>query len=140
MEANKQALETEAWRIASSLAFCLSKIIGRYTAYPNVDTAAFRRIHDAMERGLRRGRSSAKVRNFCQDLRAVTSCPIRELLRAEGADDTDARLVAIAQSVREHCGLDDELFRELLTGVLSWTPKDKARILETVVAIVRSAS
>src|SRR5262245_35056221 len=109
MEANKEALENEARRIASSVTICLSKIIGRYAAYPNVDSAAYRRIHEAIERGLGKGRSSARVRNFCQELRAVTSCPIRELLRSEGADDTDARLVAIAQAVREHCGLDDEL-------------------------------
>ncbi|HVR74746.1 MAG TPA: hypothetical protein VMT52_10460 [Planctomycetota bacterium] len=135
---NLSSTEREAWRIAQALNFCLSKIVGKYAAYPEVDLEVFRRIHAAVEEGLYHGKRGLKLKSFCQELRAVTSCPVSELLRSEGADDTDTRIAAVAQVVREHAGLSDAVFRELVTGILSWQPGDKSMILEAMVSIIRS--
>ncbi|MBI4601502.1 MAG: hypothetical protein HY721_06000 [Planctomycetes bacterium] len=140
MEANKDSrLETEAWRIAADVNFCVSKIVGRYAAYPQVDAGAFRRVHTTVDRGLKRLKGSA-VRDLCQELRAVTSCHVSELLRAQGADETDTRIVAIAQVLRERCGIPDDLFREVLAGLLSWTPGDKLVILDALVKVIRAGA
>lgn len=137
MDRNVSEVVPEAWRIATTLNFCLAKIVGKYAAYPQVDSQVFRRIRSAVESGLRRRSREAKLGDFCQELRAVASCPTAELLRSAGSDETDSRIAAIAQVVREYASLDDALFRELLTGLLSWEPKDKDVILKALVGIVR---
>jgi len=134
---NVSEMEPEAWRIATTLNFCLAKIVGKYAAYPRVDSQVFHRIRSTVESGLRRRGREAKLGDFCQELRAVASCPMAELLRSAGSDATDCRIAAIAQVVREYASLDDALFRELLTGLLSWEPKDKKVILNALVGIVR---
>lgn len=139
LEAERRALESypAAWRLVSTLNLCLAKIVGKYAAYPAVDSAAFERVHAALTRGINQKKSPAELGDFCQELRAVVNCPVQELLRPRGADDTDARLSAIACVVRVHAALADEIFRELLTGLLSWSPNDKALILKTLQAIIR---
>lgn len=139
VEAERRALDAypAVWRIVTTLNLCLSKIVGKYTAYPAVDAAAFERIQGALTRGLNRKKSPSELANFCQELRAVVNCPVRELIRPEGADDTDTRLSAIAYAVRTHADLDDALFRELLAGLLSWNAADKALILKTLQTIIR---
>jgi len=127
----------EAWHIATALNICIAKVVGKYTAYPQVDSEAFHRVFSTVEKGLRGRWQEAKLGDFCQELRAVASCPIRELLRSAGADDTDTRIAAIAQVVRVHAGLSDDVFREILTGLLSWEAEDKNVILEALVRIVR---
>lgn len=127
-----------SWRIATTLHDCLSRIVGKYTAYPNVDSSTFRRMHKALNGGISQQETSMDLGNYCQELRAVTACDPRELLKPRDADDTDARIMAIAQVVRGHAALDDKTFRELLTGLLSWSPADKAVIQDTLVRIIRS--
>ena len=130
-------LEPEAWRIATTLNFCLAKIVGKYAAYPKVDTHAFHRVRSAIETGLKKRSHEVKLGDFCQELRAVASCPSAELLRSAGSDATDCRIAAIAQVVHEYASLDEDIFRELLTGLLSWEPKDKKVILKALSGIIR---
>ncbi len=140
METGKEKTTTErrARQVLADINFCLSKVAGTYAAYPNVDAAVFRRMHAALGEGLVRRDKGSTLGDFCQELRAVMSCPVAELLRFAGADDTDTRLAAIAQVLRERARLEEDVFRELLTGLLSWERKDKAAILEAVTAIVRT--
>ncbi len=139
VEADRRALEAypAAWRLVTTLHLCLAKIVGKYAAYPAVDTATFERIHGALARGINRKKSPSELGDFCQELRAVVNCPLQELIRPRGADEVDTRLSAIAQVVRAHAQLPDALFRELLTGLLSWSPSDKALILKTLQTIIR---
>ena len=130
-------MEREAWRIATTLNLDLPKIVAKYPAYPKVDSHVFHRMRSAIEAGLRQRSHEAKLGDFCQELRAVASCPTAELLRSAGSDATDCRIAAIAQVVHEYASLDEDLFRELLTGLLSWEPKDKKVILDALVGIVR---
>jgi hypothetical protein len=140
MEPKRQVTnrEAEAWRIAITLSFCMAKIVGKFKAYPEVDSGVFHRLHQTIGRGMTRLRARSTLGDFCQELRAVTACPAAELLRPSGADDTDARITAIAQVVRQRTGLDDDVFRDLLSGLLSWEPTDKAVILEALTGIIRS--
>ena len=142
MEASKNLsnVNPEAWRILTTLNFCLAKIVGKYAAYPHVDSAAFDRIHNAVAEGLSglsKGKGGARIGDFCQELRAVANCPVAELLRPGGADATDRRITAIAQAVRQNAGLKDEVFRELVTGLLSWDSADKTVILDALLTIIR---
>jgi len=130
----------KACRILTTLNFCLSKIVGKYAAYPDVDSAAYRRIHSALSVVMTRQSSTSALGDYCQELRAVATCPVSELLRPREADDVDTRITAIAQVVRQHTGIDDTSFRELLTGLLSWSLPDKMVILETLVGIIRGQS
>jgi hypothetical protein len=126
----------EAWRIATTVNFCLAKVVGKYAAYPEVDLVAFKRVHDAVEEGLERLVADSLLGDFCQELRSVISCHVAELLRPEGADEIDARITAIAQVVRVRTGLNDALFREILEGLLSWEPCDKQLILDALTGII----
>lgn len=139
VEAERRALDAypTVWRIVTTLNLCIAKIVGKYAAYPSVDTAAFERVHGALTRGLNRKKSPSELANFCQELRAVVNCPVCELIRPKGADDTDTRLSAIAFVVRTHAGLDDLLLSEIVTGLLSWNAADKALILKTLQTIIR---
>lgn len=127
-----------AWRLVHSLNFCISKVIGKYAAYPAVDPDVFQRVHDALARGTSEIQTTAELGNYCQELRGVANCPAVELLHPPGADDTDARISAVAHVVRRHTRIDDSLFRELITGLLSWSPADKKLILTTLQSIIRS--
>jgi hypothetical protein len=128
----------EAWRIATTVNFCLAKVVGKYAAYPEVDPSAFKRVHDAVAGGLERLVADSLLGDFCQELRSVVNCHVAELLRPEGADDTDTRITAIAQVVRIRTGLGDDIFREILEGLLSWEPGDKLMILDALVGVIRS--
>jgi hypothetical protein len=130
--------DPDTWRIATTLNFLLSKIVGKYVAYPEVDAEAFQRIHSSVAAGLQRLRAGSRLGDFCQELRAVVSCPVGELLRAEGAGDVDTRITAVAQVVRQNTGMSEETFRELLSGLLSWGDRDKTVILNALVEIIRS--
>jgi hypothetical protein len=135
---NTSSKEQKARQTLADLHVCLAKIVGKYAAYPEVDAAVFRRLHSSMEEGLRRGAGGPKLGDYCQEMRAVLSCPAAELLQFADADETDLRLAAIAQVVRQRARLAEGAFRELLTGLLSWERVDKSAILEAVTAIVRS--
>lgn len=139
VEADRRALEVYplAWRLVTTLNLCVARVVGKYAAYPSVDPATFQRIHAALTRGLNRRKSAAELGDFCQELRSVAGCPMGELLRPKGADDTDARISAIAQAIRTHAELDDATYRELLTGLLSWSPSDKALILSALLGVIR---
>ena len=130
--------EQESWRIATALNFCLAKIVGKYAAYPGIDPGAFKRVHNAISQGLSRGKEAPRIGDFCQELRGVVSCPVAELLRAKGADEVDTRITAIAQVIRERTALQDGVFRELLTGLLSWERRDKEVILRALTGIIKS--
>jgi len=130
-------LDPETWRIATTLNFLLSKIVGKYAAYPEVDPEAFQRIHSTVAAGLQKLRAGSRLGDFCQELRSVLSCPVEELLRAEGADDVDTRITAVAQVVRQNTGMPESTFRELLSGLLSWGERDKSVILGALVEIIR---
>jgi hypothetical protein len=128
----------EAWRIATAVNICLAKVVGKYAAYPEVDAAAFKRVHDAVWEGLERLAADARLGDFCQELRSVVNCPVAELLRPDGADELDAKITAIAQVVRVRTGLNDEVFREVLQGLLSWEAGDRQTILDALAGIIRS--
>jgi hypothetical protein len=137
MHEQRQKNASEAWRIASDVNYCIAKIVGKFVAYPDVDREAFRRVHGAIRRGLRTSARERGVQDFCQELRAVISCPLTELLRPPCADGVDTRLAAIAQVVRDHSGLDDDLFGELIQGLLSWRRQDREVILDTLSGLIR---
>jgi hypothetical protein len=139
MEARKDLSqrEEEAWRIVSALNFCLAKIVGKYADYPRIDPAVFQKIHNAIREGLSRSREKLVIGDLCQELRSVVSCPVAELLRPSGAEGVDTRITAIAQVVRQGSRLRDEVFRELLTGLLSWERRDKEVILKALTGIIR---
>jgi hypothetical protein len=128
----------QAWHTVTTVLICLSKIVGKYVAYPSVDAQTADRIEAVLTQGLSR-RAPAEVGDFCQELRAVVGCPVSELIRPKGADDTDTRITAIAQVVRFHASLNDAAFKEIVTALLSWSAPDKAVILSTLVGIVRGA-
>jgi hypothetical protein len=137
-EQNVSKLQSQAWRTVSTVFICLSKIVGKYVAYPSVDGPTAERIDSVLTQGLSR-RAPAEVGDFCQELRAVSNCPISELIRPKGADETDTRITAFAQVVRSYASLNDADFKEILTALLSWSPPDKTVILSTLVGIVRGA-
>jgi hypothetical protein len=139
VEARGEAGEAppKAWHIATTLVFCLSKIVGKYAAYPEVDQATFENMNSALTRGLIHNKTASALGDFCQELRSVTNCPVKELLAPRGADDNDIRLSAIAHVVRRYAELDEATFRELLTALLSWSPADKALIRKAVVSVIR---
>jgi len=138
-EPNVSGVHPQAWHTVSTVFVCLSKIVGKYVAYPSVDAQTAERIEGILTQGLSR-RAPAEVGDFCQELRAVTSCPISELIRPKGADDTETRITAIAHVVRFHASLNDAAYKEILTALLSWSAADKAVILSTLVGIVRGAA
>lgn len=143
---NTSSREQRARQTLADLHLCLAKVVGKYAAYPEVDASVLRKLHTAMEGGVCRNADSPapgpahrpKLGDYCQELRAVLSCPLAELLQFAGADETDLRLTAVAQVVRQRAKLEEGAFRELLTGLLSWERVDKGAILEAVTAIVRS--
>lgn len=139
VEADRRALEVYplAWRLVTTLNLCVAKIVGKFTAYPSVDPATFQRIHASLTRGLNRKKSAPELGDYCQELRSVVACPVSELLRPPGADDTDARISAVAHVMRTHAKLDDPTYRELLTGLLSWSAPDKALILSALLGVIR---
>ncbi len=139
------AIEEEALKIARSVAFCVATVVGKYACYPNVDEATFERIHKRITGGLTKRRRS--IRDVCQELRAVTSCHVKELVEPERVVDSDGnreeldeaelRLVAIADVIRRSSRLPNSVFREILTGLLSWDPPDRLVILDTLTSIIR---
>lgn len=130
-------LEHRARRILSDVALCLGKIAGKYAAFPNVDSATCDRVTQAIENGWLQDQSTSRMADACQELRAVASCDLRELLRFPGADDSDIRIAAILEVVRSRARLEDSLFREVLTAHLSWEKGDKAVILDALTRIIR---
>ena len=140
--------EQEAHKIAKGVAFCLATVVGKYAAYPQVDETTFERVHQKITAGLifHCGRS---LGNFCQELRAVISCPVGELIRPENIvdangnpkefDETELRLIALSDVVRSGSRLSSSMFREMLTGVLSWDAPDRRVILNTLTNIVRGS-
>jgi hypothetical protein len=136
IEKNRAQPNSRPRRIAEDLALCLSKIVGKFAAYPEVDPAAFQRMHSALERGLVSMDSPARLGDYCQELRSVAKCPARELLSFPRAGEIDARIAAIAQVVSQNAQLKEESFRELLTALLSWQDTDKRLILDVLTEII----
>jgi len=131
------SLEGRARRILADVAFCLAKVTGKYTGYPDVDSSVFERVRGALEQGFFDGSSTARLGDACQELRGVTACPLPELLSFPGADETDLRIAAILETVRARAKVPDDLFRELLTAHLSWEPGDKRVIVGALTTVIR---
>lgn len=138
----------EARRIAKGVAFCLSTVLGKYAAYPKVDESTFERVHTRIATGLT-GLNGRSIGDFCQELRAMTSCPGCELLKpervvdrhgdAQQLDEVELRLISIADVVRRGARLSHAEFKEILIGLLSWDTKDRGVILDTLVSIIRGS-
>ena len=145
-EKDVSKVEGEALRISKGITFCVATVIGKYTSFPDVDEPTFSRVHQKITAGLLFHRRNS-IGDFCQELRGVIACPVSELLHpervtdADGNDDhldeTELRLIAIADVVRRNANISDALFRELLTGLLSWDANDRVIILDTLINIVR---
>jgi hypothetical protein len=129
--------ESECWRVASAFNYCLAKIVGKFAGYPQVDPAAFHRMHEAIGRGLASRRRAARIGDFCQALRGIVACPIEELIGPPETDAVDIRLASIAQVVREGASLEHGLFEDLIRGLLSWNRTDKQVILRTLSSILQ---
>ena len=138
----------EAWRISSRLAFCVATVMGKYAAYPQVDDPTYERIHKRIVAGFSHF-TGISAGNFCQELRAVISCPAAELLRPERVvdrrgearelDEVELRLISLADVLRRGARLSHSEFKEILIGLLSWAPEDRAVILGTLENIIRGA-
>lgn len=138
----------EARRISKGVAFCVSTVVGKYTAYPQVDERTFERIHKRIASGFS-DFDSRSIGDFCQELRAMVSCPSSELLQpervvdkngeAQRLDEVELRLISIADVVRRGARLSHREFKEILVGLLSWDVKDRRVILDTLVSIIRGS-
>ncbi len=138
----------EARRISRGVAFCVSTVLGKYAAYPQVDESTFERVHKRIGDGFDQytGRS---IGDFCQELRAMVSCPSCELLQPERVvdrngesqrlDEVELRLISIADVVRRGAHLSHREFKEILIGLLSWDARDRRVILDTLVSIIRGS-
>lgn len=126
----------EAWTILRNVSLVLAKVVGKCQGYPDVDRASFTRVHKALEKGLIAPPRTTAAVDTCQELRAITVCPIAELLRPGEASDLDTRLAAIAQVLRERAGLSPEVFREIVVGLLSWREPDKQTLLDSLSSII----
>lgn len=135
----------EARRISRGVAFCVSTVVGKYAAYPQVDEPTFERVHQRIGSGFDQFKQS--IGDLCQELRAVISCPSSELLQpiadkrseAKPLDEVELRLISIADVVRRGAHLNHREFREVLVALLSWDPKDRQVILDTLVSIIRGS-
>lgn len=148
MTPRKDAFTTEkqALRISRGITFCVATVVGKYASFPDVDEPTFQRVHQKITAGLLFHRREG-IRDFCQELRGIIACPVAELLHpdrvldTDGNDDrldeTELRLIAIADVLRRNANLSNRLFREMLTGLLAWDANDRNVILDTLVKIVR---
>ena len=138
----------EARRISKGVAFCVSTVVGKYAAYPQVDEPTFERVHKRIGTGFGQF-NSRSIGDFCQELRAMVSCPSSELLQPERVvdksgesqrlDEVELRLISIADVVRRGAHLTHREFKEVLVGLLSWDTKDRRVILDTLVSIIRGS-
>ncbi len=138
----------EARRISKGVAFCVSTVVGKYAAYPQVDEPTFERVHKRIGAGFGQF-DHRSIGDFCQELRAMVTCPSAELLQPErvvnksGAaqqlDEVELRLISIADVVRRGAHLTHREFKEVLVALLSWDAKDRRVILDTLESIIRGS-
>lgn len=131
------SLEGRSRRMLAEVAFCVAKVAGKYSGYPEVDAQVFERIRSALEQGFFDRMSSSRLGDACQELRGMATCPDPELLSFPGADATDRRLAALLESIRARARISDDLFRELLMAHLSWEAGDKRVIVDALTSVIR---